>query len=1250
MSVQEISLARLDWPLRSVAFIPKSRVMKFASLKPKSIMHMHGCLTLLVALCFLSLLSCTQSNSGSQIDSSFLGGSSLSVGNSALTVSAASVNIGSAITVTFTTYDQNGQAFISPTPLTIVFSNTNGTSTGTFTAVVDHGNGTYTSTFTGTAVGTPTTIQASVSGVAFTGTLPTVQVTLSLVPPTVLNVTASTANGSYKAGQSISIQITFSAPVLVTGTPTLTLATAPNETASYTSGSTTSTLSFSYTVVGGDNSAHLDYTSTVALALAGGTIKDYSNNAATLTLPATGGAGSLFANKTIIIDTTAPAVPSGLALTVPASSPGTNATPTITVSGVANGDIVTLYSDAICTAATSAPTTASGATVAITTTTLPTATYTFYAQSTDLAGNASACSVANVTYTYSLSSLGLFAITGVTGPGDAVVDANLNNGLVPTINWGASAGATSYDVTIYDSTGSSVVCALRSTAATSITFPAGCTLTAGTTYKAKVTAQGVATLPVDATNSMFSFLVNRNPTAAGFGPSFIAQNASITINVVASATDADAGQTLSVGSVAVPSNGTTTNTATSITYTPNNNYAGTESFTYTISDGRGGSGTGTISLNVMNAFTWTGASGVNTNWSTVNNWCGTVKVDHSGCNGGAAPGNGDVAIFDGTCSSNCSTHMTTNIDVNGLNLNSGYTGTITQDTGNSVNIGGTGYSQAAGTFVGSSGGDGITLNGPFSLSGGTFTNTSGTMTDRADFSVTNTPTFSAHGGLIDFSRGCGGINITPGTIAYNNINFGGGCPSFNLQNGTMTVNGDMAISSGNGGMDSGTIMLGGNLSATSNGRITGSAIVRLTGNAGGQTITGTAGSTIPNLVIAAGAHLVTFSGTVAVNKDYTFTSASSLTTAGSTFTIGDNGTCSSSSVVPGPFAYNNVTVLGGCPVVDLNSGTMTINGNLVFSASGNGSLNSGIWNVGGNLTSSGGYLSGSGIVRLTGNAGGQTITGLSGSTIPNLTIVAGAHPVTFSGTVHAINSYTFTSASSLTSAGSTLNLGLNGQCTGISIIPGAVAYNNVTLLGGCPSFDLNGGTMTVNGNLSIGVGGNGSLSNGTIAVGGDLTSTTGNYIGGNGLIQLTGTAAAQTITGVSGSKFPNLQIAAGATPVTLSGTISIGENYTWTSSGAFTTAGSTLELKTCGATVTPGSVTYNNVTVDTGCGSTQIASSFTIGGNLTLTSVGSMNMPNPGGAYTLAVTGAVTNSAIINLNGATFTHGGALTNTGTINP
>ncbi|MGE4276270.1 MAG: Ig-like domain-containing protein [Lawsonibacter sp.] len=124
--------------------------------------------------------------------------------------------------------------------------------------------------------------------------------------PTVTGVSSTAASGSYKAGDVISVTVTFSQAVTVTGTPQLTMETgATDRIVNYTSGSESDTLTFNYTVQAGDTSADLDYNSTGSLSLNGGTIQNAGVNA-TLTLPAPGAAGSLGANKAIVIDTTVP--------------------------------------------------------------------------------------------------------------------------------------------------------------------------------------------------------------------------------------------------------------------------------------------------------------------------------------------------------------------------------------------------------------------------------------------------------------------------------------------------------------------------------------------------------------------------------------------------------------------------------------------------------------------------------------------------------------------------------------------------------------------------------------------------------------------------------------------------------------------------------------------------------------------------------------------------------------------------------
>lgn len=164
------------------------------------------------------------------------------------------------------------------------------------------------------------------------------------VAPTVTGVTSSKTNGSYKAGEVISIQVNFSEAVTVTGTPTLTLETGTTDrTVNYASGTGTSTLNFSYTVQAGDTSADLDYLGTSALA---GTINATSGGtAANLTLPSPGAANSLGANKALVIDTSAPVI-TNVSIPNTTMKVGADVTATITVADD-GGSVYTLGSGSI---------------------------------------------------------------------------------------------------------------------------------------------------------------------------------------------------------------------------------------------------------------------------------------------------------------------------------------------------------------------------------------------------------------------------------------------------------------------------------------------------------------------------------------------------------------------------------------------------------------------------------------------------------------------------------------------------------------------------------------------------------------------------------------------------------------------------------------------------------------------------------------------------------------------------------------
>jgi len=159
------------------------------------------------------------------------------------------------------------------------------------------------------------------------------------VSPAVTNVTSSLANGYYRAGQIVPIQVTFSEPVFVAGgTPTLALNSGGA--AHYNSGSGGETLTFNYTVSAGQNALDLDYASIGALSLGTATLRDAAGNDAVTALPIPGSPGSLGANKDLVIDTSPP---TATAITSVTPNP-TNGT-TVTFSATFN-EAVQQFNDA----------------------------------------------------------------------------------------------------------------------------------------------------------------------------------------------------------------------------------------------------------------------------------------------------------------------------------------------------------------------------------------------------------------------------------------------------------------------------------------------------------------------------------------------------------------------------------------------------------------------------------------------------------------------------------------------------------------------------------------------------------------------------------------------------------------------------------------------------------------------------------------------------------------------------------------
>ena len=94
--------------------------------------------------------------------------------------------------------------------------------------------------------------------------------------------------------------------------------------------------------------------------------------------------------------------------------------------------------------------------------------------------------------------------------------------------------------------------------------------------------------------------VNDGPDAVDDDATVTEDSGPNTVNVLINDTDTE-GDTLSITAVTQGTNGSVVNNNSSVSYTPNANFFGTDTFTYTVSDGNGGPDTATVNVTVTNA-------------------------------------------------------------------------------------------------------------------------------------------------------------------------------------------------------------------------------------------------------------------------------------------------------------------------------------------------------------------------------------------------------------------------------------------------------------------------------------------------------------------------------------------------------------------------------------------------------------------------------------------------------------------------
>ena len=568
--------------------------------------------------------------------------------------------------------------------------------------------------------------------------------------------------------------------------------------------------------------------------------------------------------------------------------------------------------------------------------------------------------------------------------------------------------------------------------------------------------------------------------------------------------------------------------------------------------------------------TWTGG-GLTNNWSEPANWT-------------ALPGAGDVATFNATSVKPAT--IDGNINVAGIAINAGYTGTITQAAGVTVTVGASNFVQATGTFVG--GDSAININGAYTLSGGSFTATSGTTTFALGFTHTVGGTFTHNNGTVVFSGVAATINVGTSETFFNlTISKNNGIALTVTNSTTLVVTGTLTLTDGN--LNQATIPAAGSIDAQ--GGVThgggfdgGTGRINITG-AATRTINLTGGGNLPGVLLNAAN--VTLNGP-----------ASGTTTfvgAGTSFTLQAGTVTGGAGAITFNLAYSQSggSFTGG-------AGTVTVTGAFTLSA---GSFTGGTTTtLTGAATASGGTLNG-GSGTLTFNAAatfsGATVDGQSAAWNFNgaYTLSAGTFTASSGNTTFALG-FTHTAGGTFTHNNGTVVF--SGVAATINVGTSETFFNlTISKNDGIALTVTNSTTLVVTGTLTLT---DGNLNQAIIPAAGSIDAQEGvthggGFDGGTGRINIDG-AATRTINLTGGGNLPGVLL--NAANVTLNGP----------ASGTTIFKGTATSLTLQDGTVTggAGAITFN-------LAYNQSGGSFT------------------GGAGTVTVTGAIT------LSGGTFTGG-----------
>lgn len=488
--------------------------------------------------------------------------------------------------------------------------------------------------------------------------------------------------------------------------------------------------------------------------------------------------------------------------------------------------------------------------------------------------------------------------------------------------------------------------------------------------------------------------------------------------------------------------------------------------------------------------TWNPTGCASSSWNVAGNWSGGL------------PGTGDVATFDGA-TSNCPVTVNTSIDVGGINITGGYTGTITQGNGNAINIRASGYTQNASgsTFTGGNASSSIMLDnngGDFTLTAGTFTASSGTFLFHDNFTI-NGGTFNSNSGKVEeLASADNSATITGSATFYDfQIDNDGGNETVTFAAGTtITVTHTLYLDDGTGGFGGTNITGTGGITALGDISTTDGSSTSDAGGIGGDaavTISGTADQNLigmntgrgrfPSLVINKTSGTLNITGNF-YGGNFTYTAGS--------YNINTSSFNLQGSVnITGSFTFYDLDIDNGACTND----TMTVASGTTITITHKLYLDD-------DSTGCGGLgLNGPGVFVVTGDIDTNTTDGIGGDIA--ITMSGGADQTIKQGTSGDFPSGTFTINKSAGTVTLVSPLVLNSAGQDFLISAGFFNESSYNLTVD-DILTINGQFIQTSGNLntgSVAVGSKGVWQNnstGGITLGGNVSNTGSIHLDGNG--------------------------------------------------------------------------------------------------------------------------------------------------------